>query len=72
MAPIDPLGRAPADSLEWARHPRSQAAFQLLRKGAKENRQLREIFKELIESGVGTDNGILLFRWIGHKWVKNT
>jgi hypothetical protein len=58
----------PADPLEWAKHPRSQAAMEVIARGAKENRQLRRLLEAHIQSGVCNEAGKLLSRWDGQKW----
>lgn len=61
---------APTDPLEWARHPRSEAALHVLVRGAKSSRRLRAILEELQEIGVvSPDGGRLLAHWDGVRWA---
>ena len=59
------------DPLEWARHPKSDATLQHLRRHMKRDLRLAAIYAELVEINVCTAEGKLLCRWDGHKWVPN-
>ena len=60
----------PVDPLDWARHPRSDAALYVLVRGAERNRKLAEILKELQEIGVVSPDGKrLLAHWDGLRWA---
>lgn len=58
----------PADPLEWAKHPRSQAAMKLVQEGAETHRHLRAIFSAHLASGVADARGNLRMRWDGTQW----
>jgi len=61
----------PPDPLEWAKHPKSQAALHHIRRHMKHDRRLKAIFDELVEIKACTAAGGLLCRWNGHRWVNN-
>ncbi len=62
----------PTDPLEWAKHPRSEAALRSIVEGSKKSRRLRAILEELKATRVCTpDADRLLVRWDGARWVPN-
>ena len=66
---LEPIS-AGLDPLLWARKPRSQHAFYRLKAGADGgNTSLSGILGDLVEAGVCTGDGKLLYCWQGGQWV---
>ena len=57
------------DPLLWAKRPRSQTALDFVRRGSAGNTDLLEILQKHIADGVCDENGKLLMKWDGLRWV---
>lgn len=59
---------APADPLEWAKHPRSREAIAAVQNLAGRDRRFRTIWDKLVRDGVVSDSGTPLAVWDGGRW----
>ena len=58
------------DPLMWANRIKSQTALDFLRKGCAEgDSRLQEIVRQSIADGVCSEDGRLLIKWDGLRWV---
>lgn len=63
--------KGPSDPLGWARQPASDLALKMVFDTARKDRRFAAIKAKLIEDGIASENGKLLFRWQNNAWVKN-
>jgi hypothetical protein len=61
----------PADPRGWAKRPASGIALTAVFHAARSDRRFAAIRDKLIEDGIATEAGRLLFRWDGKEWVKH-
>ena len=57
------------DPLLWAKRPKSQTAADLLKSGVSSDRRMEEIWRQHIANGICAEDGSLLHRWDGLRWV---
>jgi len=58
------------DPLEWARHPRSKQAMELLISGAADDARLARIFRQHVADGVCDEEGNMFKVWAAGRWCR--
>lgn len=57
------------DPLLWAKRPKSQAAADLIKSGVSSDGRMAEIWQQHIADGICAEDGSLLHRWDGLRFV---